>query len=141
MLWVATIGIRRAWRDSANVRSSPVGSVSPTVAKAWYSSQTNRRSRQIRSGCGGDLGNALQDGALEVELQHHAERARQSGIQADREVQRQHVARLEQFLERRQRSRFAGLRRRRRTRFSADRTCGGPPGSRRTATGTRRCLR
>jgi hypothetical protein len=27
MLCVATIGINRAWRDSANVRSSPVGSV------------------------------------------------------------------------------------------------------------------
>ena len=51
MLCVATIGISRACRDRANVRSSPVGSVSPTVANAWYSSQTNSRSRQTRSGC------------------------------------------------------------------------------------------
>ena len=50
MLCVATMGISRACRDSANVRSSPVGSVSPTVAKAWYSSQTKIRSRQTRSG-------------------------------------------------------------------------------------------
>ena len=34
MLCVATIGISFACRDSADVRSSPVGSVSPTVAKA-----------------------------------------------------------------------------------------------------------
>ena len=51
MLCVATMGINRAWRESANVRSSPVGSVSPTVANAWYSSQTKSRSRQIRCGC------------------------------------------------------------------------------------------
>ena len=50
MLCVATIGISRACRDSANVRSSPVGSVSPTVANAWYSSQTNSRSRHTRVG-------------------------------------------------------------------------------------------
>ncbi len=34
MLCVATMGISRACRDSANARSSPVGSVSPTVANA-----------------------------------------------------------------------------------------------------------
>ena len=75
MLCVATIGISRAWRDSANVRSSPVGSVSPTVAKAWYSSQMKTRSRQADS-ARGDLGNSLQDGPLEIELEHHAETPR-----------------------------------------------------------------
>jgi hypothetical protein len=45
-LCVATIGMSFAWRDIANARSSPVGSVSPTVAKAWYSSATNSTSRQ-----------------------------------------------------------------------------------------------
>ena len=30
---VATMGIRRAWRVSANIFSSPAGSFSPTVAK------------------------------------------------------------------------------------------------------------
>ena len=56
MLWVATIGISRAWRDNAKARSSPVGSVSPTVANAWYSSATNSRSRHGRPGCAAIFG-------------------------------------------------------------------------------------
>src|SRR3989442_1136550 len=56
MLWVATIGISRAWRDRAKARSSPVGSVSPTVANAWYSSATNTRSRHGRAGSAAILG-------------------------------------------------------------------------------------
>ena len=107
MLWVATIGIRRAWRDSAKVRSSPVGSVSPTVAKAWYSSQTNSRSRHTRSGCGADLRDALQHGALEVQLQHHADDAGQAGVHRDREVQRQDAAGVEQRVDRLERPRLA----------------------------------
>ena len=39
-----------------------------------------------------DLRDALDDRALEVQLQHHAYRARKPGVQADREVQRQHMA-------------------------------------------------
>ena len=55
-LWVATMGIRRACRDSAKARSSPVGSVSPTVANAWYSSATNSRSRHGPCGLAAILG-------------------------------------------------------------------------------------
>ena len=110
MLCVATIGISRACRDSANVRSSPVGSVSPTVAKAWYSSQTNSRSRHDALRMGGDLRDALQDGALEIELQHHAERrAPAPGFMATGKVQARTWPDLEQVLERRQRPRLAGF--------------------------------
>ena len=42
-------------------------------------------------------------GALEVEFQHDAQRARQARIQADREVQREHLAALQELVERRQR--------------------------------------
>ena len=41
MLCVATIGIHFACRDRAKNFSSPVGSFSPTVANAWYSSHRN----------------------------------------------------------------------------------------------------
>ena len=75
MLCVATIGMRRAWRLSAKVRSSPDGSVSPVVAKLWYSSHTNSRSRHGLSGRGGDLGDASEHGPLKVQFQHDAERA------------------------------------------------------------------
>ncbi len=116
MLCVATIGISRAWRDSANVRSSPVGSVSPTVAKAWYSSQTNSRSRHDALGMGRDLRDALQHRALEIELQHHAEAAGQRRDSARPESSAPSTwPRLEQVVERRQRPWLAGLRRVRRT--------------------------
>ena len=50
MLCVATIGMHRAWRASEKNFSSPDGSFSPVVAKAWYSSQTNSTERH---GCVG----------------------------------------------------------------------------------------
>src|SRR3984893_17462261 len=50
MLWVATIGIHFGWRERLKNFSSPVGSLSPTVAKCWYSSHINRTSRKWRSG-------------------------------------------------------------------------------------------
>ena len=43
---VATIGMQRDWRVSANAFSSPPGSSSPLVTKAWYSSQTKTAGRQ-----------------------------------------------------------------------------------------------
>ena len=46
---VATIGISRDWRVSANIFSSPAGSSSPTVANVWYSSQRNMAGRKTRS--------------------------------------------------------------------------------------------
>src|ERR1700692_2398096 len=48
MLWVATIGMHFGWRERLKNFSSPVGSLSPTVAKCWYSSHMNRTSRKWR---------------------------------------------------------------------------------------------
>ena len=47
---VATIGMSRDWRVSANIFSSPAGSSSPTVTKLWYSSQRNIAGRHTRAG-------------------------------------------------------------------------------------------
>ena len=43
---VATIGMQRHCRVSANAFSSPAGSSWPTVANAWYSSQMNTAGRR-----------------------------------------------------------------------------------------------
>ena len=43
---VATIGMQRHCRVSANAFSSPDGSSCPTVANAWYSSQMNTAGRR-----------------------------------------------------------------------------------------------
>jgi len=40
----------------------------------------------------GNLGDPLEHRALEVELEHHAERARETGVQAHGKVQGQNVA-------------------------------------------------
>ena len=48
MLCVATIGMQRACRASEKNFSSPDGSFSPVVAKAWYSSHTKQTER---NGC------------------------------------------------------------------------------------------
>ena len=45
--------------------------------------------------------------ALEIELQHHAQAARQPWVHRDREVQGEDRARFEQFVERRKRPAFA----------------------------------
>ena len=139
MLCVATIGISRACRDSANVRSSPVGSVSPTVAKAWYSSQTKSRSRQTLVGLRRDLRNALQDGALEIQLQHHAQDAGQPRIHRRPESSERgrgpSRAASSSGGERPRLARFAAAPS---TQFAAGRTPGARRGCRRTATGTRR---
>src|SRR5215469_7750568 len=50
MLWVAMIGMHLGWRDRLKNFSSPVGSLSPTVAKCWYSSQRKRTWRKYCSG-------------------------------------------------------------------------------------------
>jgi hypothetical protein len=42
MLCVAMIGMHFGWRERLKNFSSPVGSLSPTVAKCWYSSQRKR---------------------------------------------------------------------------------------------------
>ena len=103
------MGISRACRDSAKVRSSPVGSVSPTVANAW-SSHTNSRSRQIRSGCAVIFGMRWMTARWKSSF-NITPTARAARVQTDREVERQHMARFEEFLERRQRPRFARFRR------------------------------
>ena len=108
MLCVATIGISRACRDSANVRSSPVGSVSPTVAKAWYSSQTNSRSRHDAFGLRRDLRDALEHGALEIQLQHDAQdRAPAQGSSPTGKFSARTLPALEQRVERRERLRLS----------------------------------
>ena len=43
---VARSGMHLLWRVSANAFSSPLGSLSPTVANCWYSSTTNSTGRQ-----------------------------------------------------------------------------------------------
>src|SRR5437016_13208065 len=49
-LCVATIGMHLGWRDRLKNFSSPVGSLSPTVAKCWYSSQRKSTCPKYRSG-------------------------------------------------------------------------------------------
>src|ERR1041385_6613994 len=49
MLWVATMGMHLACLERLKNFSSPVGSLSPTVAKCWYSSQRKRTWRKRRS--------------------------------------------------------------------------------------------
>jgi len=58
-------------------------------------------------------GDALKDCALEIQLEHHAEGARESRIQTHREVQGEHVPGLQQIFQRFERSGLAGFRRRR----------------------------
>src|SRR6267378_1461291 len=50
-LCVAMMGTHLGWRDRLKNFSSPVGSLSPTVAKCWYSSQRKRTCRKYCSGC------------------------------------------------------------------------------------------
>src|SRR4051812_38002841 len=64
-----------------------------------------------RIGLRRDLGDPLQDRALKVELEQHAERPRQTGIHRDRKIQAKHVPRLEQLVQWRQRSCLAFCRR------------------------------
>src|SRR5437867_1501166 len=58
----------------------------------------------------GDLWNASQDCALEIQLEQHAQRTCEAWIHGDREIQREHVTGLEQLLERCQRPGLARLR-------------------------------
>src|SRR5262249_6049347 len=60
-------------------------------------------------GLRGHLWNALQNGALEVELQQHTERPRQSWVHRDRKIQREQVACFEELLDGRERLRVARL--------------------------------
>src|SRR6266853_4398876 len=46
MLWVAMMGMHFGCRERLKNFSSPVGSLSPTVAKCWYSSQRKRTCRK-----------------------------------------------------------------------------------------------
>src|SRR5208283_2809195 len=50
MLCVAMMGIHLGCLDKLKNFSSPVGSLSPTVAKCWYSSQRNNTCRKYPSG-------------------------------------------------------------------------------------------
>src|SRR6267378_7442324 len=59
MLWVAMMGMHFGWRERLKNFSSPVGSLSPTVAKCWYSSQRKRTCRKYCSGCASILGTRL----------------------------------------------------------------------------------
>ena len=104
MLWVATMGMHLGWRERAKNFSSPVGSFSPTVAKCWYSSQMKKTCRKCCFGIGFDLGDAVHDSPLEVELHHDADGLGQTWIERDREVEGADFAGFDQFVERRQRS-------------------------------------
>src|SRR6267378_6410583 len=59
MLCVAMIGMHLGWRERLKNFSSPVGSLSPTVAKCWYSSQRKRTCRKYCSGCASIFGTRL----------------------------------------------------------------------------------
>src|ERR1700692_2054970 len=59
MLWVATTGMHFGWRERLKNFSSPVGSLSPTGAKCWYSSQRKRTCRKYCSGCASIFGTRL----------------------------------------------------------------------------------
>ena len=111
MLCVATIGIRRAWRDRAKARSSPVGSVSPTVAKAWYSSATKSRSRHGRCGSAAIFGMRCRTARWKSSFSMTPRPRARAGFIATGKVQAEHVPGLEQIFERRQRPRLARFRR------------------------------
>ena len=58
----------------------------------------------------GNLRDAIEHGALKVELQHHTQAACQSGIERNWEIQAEHAPLLDQIFQRRQRLPFAGFR-------------------------------
>src|SRR4051812_34214975 len=60
---------------------------------------------------GGDLRNALQRRALEVQLEHHAETTRQRWVDRDRKVETQYMPAFQEILDRRQRPWVPGFRR------------------------------
>src|SRR5262245_52417338 len=57
-----------------------------------------------------NLGDSLNHGALEVQLQHHTHGAREAGVQTDREVEREHMAGFEELFQRWKRPRLSRLR-------------------------------
>ena len=109
MLWVATIGMHLGWRERAKNFSSPLGSFSPTVAKCWYSSQMKKTCRKYCSRICLDLRNAVQDGALEVELHHDTDGLGQSWVERHREVQGADFSGFDELGEWRQRSSVAAV--------------------------------
>ncbi len=63
-------------------------------------------------GVGRDLGDALQDGSLEIEFEHHPQPAGKRRVEGHRKVEAQHVAGFEYVFERRKRlwlARFPGV--------------------------------
>ena len=73
ILWVATIGMHLGWRDKLKNFSSPVGSLSPTVAKCWLFVAEEKDLAEILFRVGFDLRDAIQDSTLEIELHHYAQ--------------------------------------------------------------------
>ena len=94
-------------RTRARRRSGP--SRQPWRTRGTSSATNNRSARSARMR--GDLRDALEHGALEIEFQHHAKATGQRRIERDREVQTEHVPGFEQILKGRQRPWLAGLRR------------------------------
>ena len=103
MLWVATIGMHLGWRERLKNFSSPVGSLSPTVAKCWYSSQRKRTWRKYCSGWASISGMRFKHGTLEIELHHYAQGLGKTRVHPDGKVQRTDGPGLDQPAERRQR--------------------------------------
>ena len=75
MLWVATIGMHLACRESAKNFSSPVGSFSPTVAKAWIFIAKKEDFPPVAIGVRFHARNAVQHRALEVLFHQSADGA------------------------------------------------------------------
>ena len=103
MLCVATIGMHFGCRERLKNFSSPVGSLSPTVAKCWYSSQRNRTWRKCFSGFASICGHAIQHGALKIEFHHYPDGFGEPRVHADGKIERADFACLDQPGERRKR--------------------------------------
>ena len=99
---VATIGISRDWRVSANAFSSPAGSFSPTVANVWYSSHRNMGGPEDAPRPALHLGRPAQQRLEPPLLEEHAHGARQRRIRAGGHVQAQHLAAVDHLVERRE---------------------------------------
>ena len=97
------MGMHLGCRERLKNFSSPVGSFSPTVTKCWYSSQRKNVWRKCRSGCDSISGIAVDHGALEVELHHHAKRPGQTWVHGHGKVKRTDLAGLDQPVKGRQR--------------------------------------
>lgn len=97
MLWVATMGIHRGCRDKAKNFSSPLGVVLPRRSEFLVLVADEEHLAVVFGRVGFDLGDSIQDGALEIELHHDADSLGQTGIKRHREVS--NLSGVDQFAE------------------------------------------